>query len=94
MIESLMRMLTSLFPLRNIELSDLNLRNPWMSTRAQRKLSNDNMGIQNLKIPRGRSWGKQELPSIADICGRTGADIEIEINSARTIHPEQTEQAK
>ena len=73
MTESLMRMLTSLLPLRNIELSDLNLRNPWKSTRTQRRDSYDSMGIQYLKIPRGRSWGKQELPSNPATSGRIGA---------------------
>ena len=73
MIESLMRLLTSLLPLRNIELSDLNLRNPWKSTRKQRRHSYDSMGIQYLKIPRGRKRGMQKLPSSEVTAGYTGA---------------------
>jgi len=81
MTESLMRILTSLLPLRNIELFDLNLRNPWKSTRTQRRESYDSMGIQYSKIPRGRSWGKQELPSVtgsAAMAGKIGDVIAIE----------------
>ena len=64
-----MRIAASLLPLRNIEPSDLNLRNPWKSASTQRRHSNDNIGIQYLKIPRGRSRGKQNLPA----AGRIGA---------------------
>lgn len=85
-----MRLLTSFLPLRNIEASDLNLRNPWKIARTQRKNSNDSMGIQYLKIPRGRKRVEQKPP----MSGKLGVVIEIEDRSVMIIHAEQAEQAK
>jgi len=83
-----MRILTSLFPLRNIEPSDLNVRIPLKSTKTQRKHSNESMGIQNLKNRRGTLVGRQNLPAI----GRIAVTSEIEDNSMPIIHAEQAEQ--
>jgi hypothetical protein len=68
-----MRLLKSFLPLRNIETSDLNLRNPWKIARTQRRHSNDSMGIQNLKIPRGRKRAEHKLSLASPMSGGLGA---------------------